>query len=360
MTDKPSFIDLFCGAGGFSLGFIKAGMESKGAIDIDVNSCNTYMNNILPNDITKTKCADIRKLPLINFVDTIGGKKIDVLVGGPPCQGFSHIGRSKIASLTDQVPKFVNDPRNTLYKRFIKIAKILKPPIIVMENVRGIHTHKNGLTSLLITESFKRIGYKCEGKLLNAANYGVPQKRERIIFIGVLSDFAKKHSISPADLYPQKTHYMPPIIIDRTNKYKNFQTHLSPENEVLLPPVTVSDAFSTLPHLKNGGGDEEMPYPSTCNGQFPKKCGNKYLHDWIYSSLDGHKSKKAVYNHHSRNHRPLDIEIFKYMKPGMIYRDLPTKYKIYGTKYFQDKFKKLIPTKPSWTVVAHLAKDGYM
>ena len=173
MKNKPTYIDLFCGAGGFSHGFDKMQFENLFSVDIEPNFCKTYRANypkhtLIEDNISNLTESQIKKLTK--------GKTIDVVIGGPPCQGFSmagNIGR-----------KFIDDPRNQLFKQFARIVSITKPKYFVMENVARLYTHNQGTTRNEIIELFKTLGYSVDCKIINSADYGVAQVRKRIIFIG--------------------------------------------------------------------------------------------------------------------------------------------------------------------------------
>ena len=162
----PTCIDLFCGAGGLSLGFAQAGGIPIAALDSDKDSIETYKKNFgVCEDI---QCTKIEEWKLRKNIDTV-----DVIIGGPPCQGFSTAGY-----------RFIDDPRNKLYKYFVKAVKELMPKWIVMENVQGIITIGDGIVLKQIYEAFEALGYKLTHKVINMADYGVPQARKRTIFVG--------------------------------------------------------------------------------------------------------------------------------------------------------------------------------
>lgn len=226
---KYNYIDLFSGSGGFSVGFEKNGFQNVFSIDFDKGFCKTYKKNfpdhtLLEKDIKDLKSAEIKKL--------LKNKKVDVVIGGPPCQGFSiagNIGR-----------KFLDDPRNHLFKEFIRVVEIIKPKFFVMENVARLYTHNNGDTRKEMIRSFEKIGYKVECEILNSADYNVPQIRKRVIFIGT-----KKHT---KILFPKKI----------VNKYK-----------------TVKEAIDDLPQLKSGQKSHDFPNHQAMNHteQMLKKMG---------------------------------------------------------------------------------------
>lgn len=172
---KPAVVDLFCGAGGLSKGFEMAGFEVVFGIDLDSTCMRTFKRNH-PSAATVSEPLNIEDLTEDKLQKLLGNRKIDVVVGGPPCQGFSLAGRRD--------PK---DPRNSLFMHFVRIVGILKPEWFVMENVTGLlvaKTAKGEKVDTIIKQEFNNIGYQVKLFKLLAANYGVPQKRKRIFFIG--------------------------------------------------------------------------------------------------------------------------------------------------------------------------------
>jgi DNA (cytosine-5)-methyltransferase 1 len=163
----PIGIDLFCGAGGLSLGLCQAGGLPVASVDNDKSSIETY-RRMFPI-CKEIYCGDIEK-----WKPKIKVSNVDVIVGGPPCQGFS-LARGY---------RFVDDPRNHLYKYFIRLVDWYNPEWIVMENVPGINSIGGGCIREQIHDDFARIGYWLECKVINMADYGVPQSRRRAIFIG--------------------------------------------------------------------------------------------------------------------------------------------------------------------------------
>ena len=200
------YIDLFSGAGGFSLGFDRSGFENIFSVDIQKDFCKTYKANfpshtLIEEDITTLSNEKIRSLTSTNDVD--------VVIGGPPCQGFSiagNIGR-----------KFIDDPRNRLFQEFVRVVDVVNPKYFVMENVARLYTHNKHLTRKEIVADFNKLGYTVECKILNSADYGVPQVRKRVIFIG--------SRVNKTILFPDITH---------------------------TEHQTVKDALKGLPKLKSG------------------------------------------------------------------------------------------------------------
>ena len=167
------YIDLFCGAGGFSLGFDKSGFQNIFSVDIEEDFCKTYKTNFPTHTLIQKDISQITKEEIIELT---GSHEVDVIIGGPPCQGFSiagNIGR-----------KFIDDPRNRLFKEFVRVVSIVKPKYFVMENVARLYTHNTHKTKEEIIKDFNKLGYEVKCSILNSADYGVPQIRKRVIFIG--------------------------------------------------------------------------------------------------------------------------------------------------------------------------------
>ena len=202
---KPKVISLFSGAGGMDLGFIQAGFEIIWANDFFKEATDTYKKNIgdhiVYGDITKIKSDEIPD-------------GADVVIGGFPCQGFS-VANNK---------RSMEDKRNFLYKEMLRIIQDKQPKYFVAENVKGILSIENGKVIEMILKDFKELGYSVNYKLLNAAEYGIPQLRERVIIIG--------NRIGKENSYPKKTHYIDTPI------------------ENLLPPVSTRETIDFLSNVK--------------------------------------------------------------------------------------------------------------
>ncbi len=171
-----NFIDLFAGAGGLSCGLVMAGMFPIGSVEIMPTAVETYKYNFckLPKFIENIESRDIRKDYVKNdLVNSVKGKHIHLIAGGFPCQGFSMAGN-----------RIVTDPRNSLYLDMLDIVQRIKPDFVLMENVEGLRSMLNGKIEEKIISDYKKIGYKINVTVLNSADYGVPQIRRRVIFIG--------------------------------------------------------------------------------------------------------------------------------------------------------------------------------
>ena len=164
-------IDLFCGCGGLSLGFEKAGINVLVGIDAWQDAITTFNYN---HKNSKGICADLSMLQPSEIEKELSGKPIDLIIGGPPCQGFSVAGK-----------RIVDDERNKLYKNFVRFVEYFKPKAFMMENVPNILSIGDGIVRDAIVKDFSDLGYKVVYKVLTASDYGVPQNRRRAVFVGL-------------------------------------------------------------------------------------------------------------------------------------------------------------------------------
>ncbi|MGB9623153.1 MAG: DNA cytosine methyltransferase, partial [Candidatus Bathyarchaeia archaeon] len=226
-------IDLFAGAGGMALGFIMAGFRCLLAVDIDKNMCETLRNNVAETILQ----ADLSKENTINDVVEItqnktDGRQLDLILAGPPCQGFSTAGNWD-----------PNDPRNNLYIPLLCIIEKLLPKYVLIENVPGIRFMRNGEAIRKIERSLREMGYVVRTELLKAEEYGVPQKRRRVFIFGYQKG---------------EKAFLPPDPMFADSKEVKFDSKGCP---VYLPkPITVREAISDLPPIDFGGGAEIMEY----------------------------------------------------------------------------------------------------
>lgn len=197
-------IDLFCGAGGMTIGFKEAGITSLLSNDIDESACITIKAN---NPEINVLCGDISKQEIKDVIKKIAlEQEVDIICGGPPCQGFSMAGF-----------RAINDPRNQLLRDFVAVAKIVNPKIIIFENVEGLLSHQGGKTYKEILQLFSELGYIAEGRVLSANEYGVPQKRKRVIMICTRNDLATTPDVlfpSPITLEEKKQITAKDTILD--------------------------------------------------------------------------------------------------------------------------------------------------
>lgn len=227
---KPTVIDLFCGAGGMSEGFRQAGFNVVWANDFEEKFCKTHSLN---HKGCKSVSGDIRKITSERIRKDIGKKTVDVIIGGPPCQGFSHAGK-----------RDKKDPRNSLFMEFIRIVKDLQPKWIVMENVLGILTMTTekgeSVKDIIKNELEHADGYKVKFFKLTSSNYGVPQKRRRVFFIATNTGKAIEE--------PEQTHSEKPKVTIEGKKLKLW----TPVESILIPKEEVPKNYFHGPKMIEG------------------------------------------------------------------------------------------------------------
>lgn len=260
-NDAPTSIDLFSGCGGLTLGFSMAGVRSILASDIDENCAKTFQRNF-PE--TPFICKDISDITLDDIRNVIGNNKPDIIIGGPPCQGFSLANKNR--------GKISDDPRNRLFYGFVKFVNWFSPQAFVMENVKGLLSMQNGKVIQTIVDEFSNAGdngYNVTYKILKASDYGVPQNRERVIIIG----FRKDLNIEPRHPDPYELDHH----------------------------ITVDEAIMDLPQIEAGQGCDVQYYRSE-----PQNNYQRMLRD----------GSNYVLNHIAMKHTKRLIERFKAIKPG--------------------------------------------
>ncbi|MBI2748343.1 MAG: DNA cytosine methyltransferase [Burkholderiales bacterium] len=257
MKTKKRFtlLDLFCGTGALSYGLDKysSRLTTVGGIDSDEAAAKTAALNH-PN--AYIRCESIELVPPDQMLADTGASAIDVIVGGPPCQGFSSLRPSRGAEL--------EDPRNSLYKQFVKYVQLLRPRIFLMENVVGIVTANEGKLVRQITSSFERLGYRVDWRVLNAANFGIPQKRERFFLIGVRKNLGRH--VAPC--FPEPLHRFSGRVIGTIRKDRYV---VNPDSGP--PPVTVRDAISDLPSIVSGQAKSSYKQPPLNEYQAARRKG---------------------------------------------------------------------------------------
>lgn len=258
---KPTVIDLFAGVGGLSLGFEQAGFHVVLANEYDDEIAAAYRKNHLD---TKMVVGDITAL---NLEDTFGvfAGKIDVIIGGPPCQGFSQKGQRKT----------IHDKRNFLFKYYVKVVELVHPRYFVMENVPNLLTAENGYFRKEIVELFNGMGYSLNTGILNAADYGVPQNRRRAVIIG------------------KRDGNAPPLPIKTEQR------------------VTIWDAIGDLAYLESGEGQEEQQYANLPASDYAK-------------SLRGDMC--VLHNHVATKHSKLALERLALIPPNCGKEVLPDEH----------------------------------
>ena len=265
---KPTVIDLFAGAGGFSLAAKFAGYRLLAAVEIDKWAQETYRKNIVKNTHPHPKLyGDILDIDPIDIMADINLKtgELDLLIGGPPCQGFSS-HRLNNAS-------YVDDPRNQLLLRYFDFVKQLRPKVFVVENVSGILWKRHKAYVDRFKNLTRRNGYKIvsgEPQIINARDFGVPQNRKRVFILGVRSDISVSHNfIWP----PQPTHIdssKSGTVASRKKYWRNARTVFTqeigdddPNNVHMEPSDIMIERFRQTP--ANGGGRDSWDSPLECH-----------------------------------------------------------------------------------------------
>lgn len=327
----PNFIDLFSGAGGFSLGFEKQGFNCIGAIDNDKYATDTHDYNFKNS---KSICADIESIDPKDFAKIIDNQKVDIIIGGPPCPTFSTIGHAKIQSLGNNV---YEDKRNRLFKNFLDYVEYFQPEFFVIENVPNFMTKYNGRIFRSALDRIQNIkgqyNISLPVKVLNAVNFGVPQNRKRMFLIG----HKRKYKFE----YPDETHFG----FEECNKTLDLFMKKN-----LKKFINVYDAISDLPKITDNWRVDEVSYSKNSN-----------LSD--YQKMMRTNTRSSVRNNRCRMTNERAKKLFPHLKPGMKYMDLePQIRKIlpFREDIFFDRLKRIDYSKPCWTIIAHIGMDGYM
>lgn len=237
------YIDLFCGAGGLSLGFDSAHFDNIFAVEFNPEFAKTYSRNFPKHNLI---VDDIRNIDNEKIKELVGKNEIDVIIGGPPCQGFSiagNIGRT-----------FIDDERNRLFKEFVRFVTCVQPKMFVMENVAAMATHLKGKTIKTIVEAFENAGcgYKVKYEVLNSANYGIAQERRRIVVVGIRKDYESEF------LYPAKSNKIFTIkdVIDDLPKLASGQGSDIPNHIAMKHSAQMLEKMS---YVKDGGDRMDIP-----------------------------------------------------------------------------------------------------
>jgi len=286
-------IDLFAGAGGLSTGLAMAGFKCIFANEISPSYAQTL---IASHPDTEVETGDVRLVDAKNVRMRLGLSvgELDLLAGGPPCQGFS-INAPK---------RSTEDRRNHLFRDYLRFAEEFQPKLILIENVPGMISFEKGQTVLEILSALKDLGYAADVRVLYAPHYGIPQMRWRTIVL------ANRIGVDPLLQFPIPAYEA----LGRAN----FTTSLMGKKVVLSdqelreyqlsPHITVSDAISDLPAIENGGGAEEMCYHSNPISSFQAR---------LRTGSD------VIYNHHAAKLGKINVERAKHIPIGGSWRDIP-------------------------------------
>ncbi|MFO0451536.1 MAG: DNA cytosine methyltransferase [Pseudomonadota bacterium] len=288
----PRTLDLFCGIGGLTIGLERSGIQSIGAIDIWQDALNTFQYNLkLP-----TLCADlteVRAQEICRHFDVTTGD-IDIIVGGPPCQGFSTVGK-----------RDSGDPRNKLWSHYLDLVKQIRPAYVLIENVEGMSVMQKGSVCRSIVESFGAIGYLIKWKVLRASDYGVPQLRKRVIFLGWLEGLVAPQFPAPVN----------------------------------SGPVTVKDAIFDLPPLE--AGQSTNTYGSEPFTQYQR---------------DRRSAAQVLCNHEAAKHPEHLVEILRHIPDGGNRKSIPDH--LQPKSGFHNSYARLASDKPAIAVTSNMRKPS--
>lgn len=328
-TNKPKMVDFFAGAGGLSCGFTQAGFKVCFANDFDEVCVRTYRYNHpeLPSD--KVLKEDIRRIVL--KIEDYVTEDVDIVVGGPPCQGFSSANQQRI----------IDDPRNELYKYYIEAIKRICPKFVVMENVRGMLSVADQVIedykAIRIKKDDKEHSYDVAFRLLNSVNFGVAQSRERLIYIAIRNDVSESKHITPEIIFRE---------IEKSCENKQ-QYNLSAALEYIKP--------LEAPRIKGMTETDDEVTGMKIGLNTYDSCGNIYL-----KNINQGRQMPYIFNHKARYCSDVNYEIFRRLEQG----EDATNPKIadimpyaHRNSIFKDKYFKLYADKPCRTITAHMKMD---
>lgn len=328
-SGKPRLVDFFAGAGGLSCGFVQAGFRVCFANDFDDVCVRTYCFNHpeVPSD--KVQKGDIRKI--VDNIDAFIQEDVDIVVGGPPCQGFSSANQQRI----------IDDPRNELYKYYVKAISKILPKFVVMENVKGMLKVANQVVEDYGNIKEERNGkvytYTVSYKLLNSVDFSVAQNRERLIYIAIRNDIAQEHGITPHDIFEKIA-----------------------ANNIGKPHYLLRDALAAIkpldaPRAKNMNEVDDTRTGKKIDANTFKGNENDYL-----CLINGGRQLPYLYNHKARYVNDINYDIYRLLNQGDDASDskiadiMPYANRLHC---FKDKYYKLIADRPSRTITAHLRMD---
>jgi DNA (cytosine-5)-methyltransferase 1 len=336
VTEKPTFLDLFCGCGGFTLGMQRAGFRCLAAIDFNGQAVATLRTNqqaepimVLP-PVGFALEADLTSLDPDTVAAIIGTGKVDVIVGGPPCQGFSTARQRDGANHGERLK---DDSRRQLYREFLRYVGCFRPKVFVMENVLGIRTAAGGAFFTAVKKEARALGYRVHGQIEDAFALGVPQKRRRQFIIG-----------------------------SRLDVPGYFPSKLTPAPRATAATM-LGDAICDLPPLKAGEGEYRRNYDFSRRGVFLSSNRQRIRRRYLFEVLEVEKAEKLT-SHFARPHSDRDLSDFARLRPGessatAMKRGVRFKHP-YDKSTFKDRYTKQHFSRPCSTIVAHLSKDGLM
>lgn len=327
-------LDLFCGCGGFALGMERAGFQTLAGVDVDPAAVAVFRHNfphvplVLQRDLSVFSPAELDEM--------LHGRYVDVIVGGPPCQGFSNARRRDGAN---HGPKLKEDPRRYLYQAFLAHVEHFRPRVFVLENVRGLKTAAKGEIFTRVQAEARALGYRVHDVEIRAWHYGVPQKRIRQLIIGTRRELPIFTAL----------RFMPP----------QFAAPGEDLWEFLEPAVTLWEAIGDLPPLAAGEGTEEADYDLRRRQSQLARYGGRYLK----GVLEIHRSRRLT-AHVARPHSNRDLRDFARLNEGessaaAMRRGVAFEWP-YSKEHFKDRYTRQHRHRLCSTIVAHLNRDGLM
>jgi DNA (cytosine-5)-methyltransferase 1 len=321
-------LSLFSGCGGFCEGMKLAGFRVAAAVEKDKYACESYAFNFPDTKLFRGGIEDFNRLPRQHLEGTYGLSSVDIVFGGPPCQGYSQIGTRDL-----------KDPRNELYREFIKTLEIFRPPVFVMENVPNMLLLKQGLYRDAALSEFRDAGYPSVGfVLLDASEFGVPQQRRRVFYVGVRKDLGWKESV--VDFIGSA---LAPLRVKQA--------------------TTVWDAIGDLPSaVTDSGCLTKYPASPAKPSKFMREMrldmgGEVYTIEAKYAAGFARLAsapKPQLANHHTKEIQDRRLKLIKLLKPGAKADSLP-KEVWNGAR--PEKWRRLHPHEPAYTLLAQMHRD---
>ncbi len=333
-SQSPTFIDLFCGCGGFTLGMERAGFRCLAAIDFNPEAMAVFHANF--SEVTHALEKDLTRFAPEKLAALLGRQQVDVIVGGPPCQGFSTVRQVDAANHGSRVRR---DKRRYHYRHFLAYVGFFRPRVFVMENVLGIQSAAKGKFFTRVQAEARAFGYRVHSQVEEAWTLGVPQKRRRQLIVGVRIDVPG---------------YFPTQLAPSARAWWN-------QDEPGDCP-TLGDAIGDLPRLRAGGGDEETEYDFSLRGNVLAKRGERAKH-YLTNVLEIARASHLT-AHRARPHNEQDLRDFARLREGehsaeAIARGETMEF-TYNRDIFKDRYKRQHREELCSTIVAHLSKDGLM
>lgn len=336
-----TFLDLFCGCGGFSLGLERAGFQCLAALDFNPEAITTFKANFSKDTLALRK--DLTKFSPARLAAQLGVNSVDVIVGGPPCQGFSTVRQVDAANHGSRVRR---DKRRYLYRVFLEYVAAFRPRVFVMENVMGIQSAAKGKFFTQVQAEARALGYRVQAQVEEAWKLGVPQKRRRQLVIGVRDDIP---GYFPGELAPS-----------RRSRREEDQTSGDQSLVTSTPTVKLWDAIGDLPALTAGAGQDECDYDLIRRASYLATRGESAKH-YLETVLEISRAPKLT-AHRARPHNEQDLRDFARVREGEHSGDAEARGEqmefTYKRTCFKDRYKRQSREDLCSTIVAHLSKDG--